>query len=44
MRSEKILAIDEDLTFRRMIWKALQPTGVLIYQSDSVEKNTGYHV
>ncbi|MGL9893792.1 MULTISPECIES: response regulator transcription factor [Enterococcus] len=38
MRSEKILAIDEDLTFRRMIWKALQPAGVLIYQSDSVEK------
>lgn len=38
MRNEKILAIDEDLTFRRMIWKALQPAGVLIYQSDCVEK------
>ncbi|MGM0124755.1 hypothetical protein IGI37_002149 [Enterococcus sp. AZ194] len=38
MRNEKILVIDDDSAIRRLIWKSLQSTGVLIYQSDSVEK------
>lgn len=38
MREEKILVVDSDVTVRRLIWKCLQPTGILIYQSDSVEK------
>lgn len=38
MRSEKILIVDDDPAIRRLIWKSLQSTGILIYQSDSVEK------
>ncbi|EOL41925.1 DNA-binding response regulator [Enterococcus phoeniculicola] len=38
MRNEKILVIDDDPAIRRLIWKSLQSTGILIYQSDSVEK------
>ena len=38
MRNEKILIIDAEPSVRRLIWKALQSTGILVYQSDSVEK------
>lgn len=38
MRNENILVIDHDAAFRQMIWKALQSTGIFIYQSDSIEK------
>ncbi len=38
MRDEKILVIDDDPAILRLIWKSLQSTGILIYQSDSVEK------
>lgn len=38
MRNEKILVVDDDSAIRRLIWKSLQSTGILIYQSDSVEK------
>lgn len=38
VRTEKILVVDKDPELRRQIWKCLQPTGILIYQSDSVEK------
>lgn len=38
MRNEKILVVDDDPAIRRLIWKSLQSTGLLIYQSDSVEK------
>lgn len=38
MRNEKILIIDDEPSVRRLIWKALQSTGILVYQSDSVEK------
>lgn len=38
MRNEKILVVDDDSAIRRLIWKSLQSTGLLIYQSDSVEK------
>jgi DNA-binding response OmpR family regulator len=38
MRNEKILVVDDDPAIRRLIWKSLQATGILIYQSDSVEK------
>lgn len=38
MRNEKILIVDDDPAIRRLIWKSLQSTGILIYQSDSVEK------
>ena len=34
----KILVVDDDPAIRRLIWKSLQSTGILIYQSDSVEK------
>ena len=33
MRTEKILVVDDDAAVRRLIWKALQSTGILIYQS-----------
>ncbi|MGY3748834.1 response regulator transcription factor [Vagococcus acidifermentans] len=36
MRNEKILVIDDETAIRRLIWKALQATGILIYQSDSI--------
>ncbi|AQP54522.1 DNA-binding response regulator [Vagococcus penaei] len=38
MRNEKILIVDDDPAIRRLIWKSLQATGILIYQSESVEK------
>ncbi|MDH6365578.1 two-component system phosphate regulon response regulator OmpR [Enterococcus sp. PF1-24] len=38
MRNDKILVVDDDPAIRRLIWKSLQSTGVLIYQSDSIEK------
>ncbi|MCI1902461.1 response regulator transcription factor [Enterococcus hirae] len=38
MRDEKILVVDDDPAIRRLIWKSLQSTGILIYQSDSIEK------
>lgn len=38
MRNEKILVVDDDPAIRRLIWKSLQSTGVLIYQSESVEQ------
>lgn len=38
MRKEKILVVDDDPAIRRLIWKSLQSTGILIYQSDSVER------
>ena len=38
VRNEKILVVDDDPAIRRLIWKSLQSTGILIYQSDSVEK------
>lgn len=38
MRNDKILVVDDDVSIRRLIWKSLQSTGLLIYQSDSVEK------
>ncbi len=38
MRAEKILIVDDDPAIRRLIWKSLQSTGILIYQTDSVEK------
>ena len=38
MRNEKILVVDDDPAIRRLIWKSLQSTGILIYQSDSIEK------
>lgn len=38
MRTEKILVVDDDAAVRRLIWKALQSTGILIYQSESIEK------
>ena len=39
MRTEKILVVDDDAAVRRLIWKALQSTGILIYQSESIEKD-----
>lgn len=41
MQNEKILVVDDDQAIRRLIWKSLQSTGILIYQSDSVEKTVG---
>ncbi|KPG73900.1 response regulator transcription factor [Enterococcus sp. RIT-PI-f] len=38
MRNEKILIVDDDPAIRRLIWKSLQSTGILIYQTDSVDK------
>ncbi|MDB6352908.1 response regulator transcription factor [Trichococcus sp. K1Tr] len=38
MNNQKILVVDDDIAIRRLIWKSLQSTGVLIYQSDSIEK------
>ncbi len=38
MRDEKILIVDDGPAIRRLIWKSLQSTGILIYQTDSVEK------
>lgn len=38
MRNDKILIVDDDPAIRRLIWKSLQATGILIYQSESVEK------
>lgn len=38
MRKGKILVVDDDPAIRRLIWKSLQSTGILIYQSDSVER------
>ncbi|MGK0551538.1 response regulator transcription factor [Enterococcus faecalis] len=38
MRNEKILVVDDDPAIRRLIWKSLQSTGLLIYQSANVEK------
>lgn len=38
MNNQKILVVDDDSAIRRLIWKALQSTGILIYQSDSIEK------
>lgn len=38
MRNDKILVVDDDVSIRHLIWKSLQSTGLLIYQSDSVEK------
>ena len=38
LRDEKILIVDDDPAIRRLIWKSLQSTGILIYQTDSVEK------
>ena len=38
MNNQKILVVDDDISIRRLIWKSLQSTGVLIYQSDSIEK------
>lgn len=38
MRNDKILVVDDDVSIRRLIWKSLQSTGLLIYQSDSIEK------
>lgn len=38
LRNEKILVVDDDPAIRRLIWKSLQSTGLLIYQSDSIEK------
>lgn len=40
MRDEKILVVDHDPDWRQKIWKALQTTGVFIYQSDSIEQTT----
>lgn len=37
LRDEKILIVDDDPAIRRLIWKSLQATGILVYQSDSVE-------
>ncbi|CZQ92565.1 transcriptional regulatory protein c terminal [Trichococcus palustris] len=38
MSNQKILVVDDDIAIRRLIWKSLQSTGILIYQSDSIEK------
>lgn len=38
MRNEKILVVDDDPAIRRLIWKSLQSTGLLVYQSDTIEK------
>lgn len=38
MRNDKILVVDDDVSIRRLIWKSLQSTGLLIYQSDSIEQ------
>ncbi|MDR0921295.1 MAG: response regulator transcription factor [Lactobacillales bacterium] len=38
MRKAKILVVDDEIAIRHLFWKALQSTGVLVYQSDSVEK------
>lgn len=38
MHSNKILIVDDDPAIRRLIWKTLQSTGILIYQSNSIEK------
>ena len=38
MRNEKILVVDDDSAIRRLIWKSLQSTGLLVYQSDTIEK------
>lgn len=37
METDKLLVVDDDPAIRRLIWKSLQSTGLLIYQSDSVE-------
>lgn len=37
MNDQKVLVVDDDPAIRRLIWKSLQSTGLLIYQSDSVE-------
>jgi DNA-binding response OmpR family regulator len=38
LRNEKILVVDDDPAIRRLIWKSLQSTGLLVYQSDTLEK------
>ncbi|MGG5343639.1 hypothetical protein IGI58_000371 [Enterococcus sp. AZ020] len=38
VRNEKILVVDDDPAIRRLIWKSLQSTGLLVYQSDTIEK------
>ena len=38
MGNEKILVVDDDPAIRHLIWKSLQSTGLLIYQSDSITK------
>jgi len=38
LRNEKILIVDDDPSICRLIWKSLQSTGLLIYQSNSIEK------
>ncbi len=40
MRNENVLVINQDIAFRKMIWEALQSTGIFVYQSDSIEKTT----
>lgn len=37
MKDQKVLVVDDDPAIRRLIWKSLQSTGLLIYQSESVE-------
>ncbi len=41
VRNEKILVVDDDPSVRRLIWKALQATGVLIYQSETIDHALG---
>lgn len=38
MREEKILVVDDDPSIRRLVWKSLQSTGLLIYQAETIEK------
>lgn len=38
MKEEKILVVDDDPAIRRLVWKSLQSTGLLIYQAETIEK------